>query len=137
MKNLLIVLAIVAIASTKSFAYTGFVETTQYAPYQERSYTVDPDGVFVSWDLYAYGASGTFASIYASGVLVNYPYTEMYTSDIVYSNGTPASKYGSHWFYPDAELEYVDLVVYKTDIWDFGHHNIIRIGYASASASWY
>ena len=127
MKKLLIIVAIVAIASIKSFAYTGFVETTQYAPYQIRSYYVDyPYGTFVSWDLYAYGAEGTYASI------VNPCF------DRVYSNGFPATKWGAHWFVKPVEdpFDYVVLVVFKTDIWDANHQYIVRIGYASASASW-
>lgn len=126
MNKILIILAIIAIASTKSFAYTGFVETTQYGPYQMKSYYVDPAGVFVSWDLYAYGEEGTYASIVSP------------VYDIVYSSGFPASKYGSQWFYPNSDFDYVVLVVFKTDIWDKSWpHHLIRIGYASVSASWY
>lgn len=130
MKKLILILIIVATALAKSYAYTGFVETTQNDPYQMRSYYNENNQIFASWNLYAYGQNGTYASITFSPVSPP-------VSDVVYSNGSEASDYGSHWFWPDTHFHYVVLVVYKIDIWDYSHSYIIRVGYASASASWY
>lgn len=125
MKKLLIILAIVTIASTKSFSYTGFVETTQYGPYQMRSYYNEGDQRFVSWSLYIYGDYGTYASIVSP------------VYDILNSEGVYDSKDGSYVFYAPDHFHNVVLVVYKTDFWDPNHLYITRIGYASASATWH